>query len=67
MLEEISFWCNFLEIPYQEQNMQTLELWQIEHKSSNVKAIGHVHYNINSYQEQLTIFDYADEQEAIAI
>lgn len=64
MKEEIVWLCGFLDIPYQNEN--SLILWQIAHRSCEEKQIGSIYYNIQSNQEQLTMFDY-DILEAEAI
>lgn len=62
MKEEIVWLCEFLDIPYQDE--KSLTLWQIAHRSCKTNKVGSVCYNMQSNQEQLTMFDY-DILEAI--
>lgn len=56
MKDEIIWLCQFLNIPYCNNN--TLTLWQITHGNCKIKQIGHVNYNIQESGGQLSLFDY---------
>lgn len=62
MLEDIIWWCNILDVPDHDTNINTLDRWKQEHEQCYIPAISDVSYNLSfssdKEQQQLTIFDY---------